>query len=389
MKTVIVLTLSPLLMFCMNLAFQQSTLLEDLEGALFSNNRETVLITDIYDCDNQIIDSTHLVRKIQPKATVVLDILEAISLTKDTSLIAQLQTIYNKHLEFVKIEWEAIFQQNIYMCEAGKEQFRILTGFEMALHALYMEKLNLSAQEKYKYHKDYMQLIYTYIFDISNREEALKQLPHFSSYTQKLRKNGWVAHAPDFGYLTPFLPEIEQFFIENLMVFSFDTISGLNTEEYFATHSTRYLEKIQNPKIDTVFYQRFDHWAEANRQPWIYSISGKTERENQWLIEFLTEQLLSNPRITKWKWEYRDYLMRNLFWSQKKKDIVKNYLLKQIESERTDNRTDAIKFMVRFHETEVRDKLVRLSRKRKFSADEKNELQKTVTYLDNLLKKKQ
>lgn len=117
--------------------------------------------------------------------------------TRNPAYIPALTAIYEKHIEYFKVEWAPIHGENFYACDDANKQFQILTGFETALHSLYFGSLGLSPEKKFDYHKKQSYLSYRFMMEISRRNQIIDEFQSFSPYVKDLRKKYWLALEKD------------------------------------------------------------------------------------------------------------------------------------------------------------------------------------------------
>lgn len=312
-----------------------STLLHSLRQELFPGSPGWIGVNHVRGCEKQQLDMIYPIRKEQPDPGKILSILEQISQTKDTFLMVPLKDIYNEHLEFFKAEWEPVFHEKIYPCDFAWKQFQVLMGFEHVLHALYLASLELSPQALYDYYKEGKYRDYLYFVNKGQRAQIRARYRVFSEYVRKLRSPYWFAFEPDFGYLAPFLGDLESFFIDDLRSFSFneqDSSEAYLRMEWFITHDTHnYYARLKTEDLDNVIREKFHHWLANHKVTKFYQIVGR--RGGKQMVEYMADRLFRDEQVlAKYDRTGRDYLLRTLMINRHNRPYIRDYLMREAAS---------------------------------------------------------
>ena len=327
-------------------------LLYSLRTALFSDSKEIVEISVFFGYNKQRVDSIYFVRKVQPDVDVVMPLLKKIAYTKDISLLHELINLYNEQQSFFKKEWEPVFRNNTYACDAANEQFWILESFEEAIHALRFKNIGLGRDGKFAYYRKYLQSQYSYYHVPGAWPEALKGWHIYSPYYLMLRENRWVAPPLDgFSFIEPYVNDIVGLMIDELSSHfeQLDTVDIKITFEQFELDKLCYIISLAK---DVPFYEKLIEIILSDR------------RNKHVFVRSRIKQLIKNPAF---------------------KEKLKSSLLERTNSINPIVRLNALYGLIFFSDTDVIAQYQKLLKTEKIGFLEKQAIESHLFILNSQL----
>ena len=330
-------------------------LIEDLKRELLLNQQDFISIKDLSrECD---VEQEYNIRKEQPNTQRIQAILKQLACTKDFSYMADIQEIYNLQVELFKKEWAPVFDYQVYVCDLAREQYRILMAFETTLHSLYFGSQGLIPKDKYKYHQDYKNLAYHYIVDYENREELVNQFVMFSDYVREMRKTVYLS--VNFGYIDPYLEEIETFLIKDFKDFRFenDRKSKAFIKNWYSLNSDKYYyQQIRDENFIQALKEKFDYWYTEDCEAWIFYVANEIKDNS--LNIFLLERLIEMPRYQEIEERAKSNLFRLLFEGSTETNLLRDYLLEKVHTNPPSQFRDVILYLGKIHDELVVEELM-------------------------------
>lgn len=361
-------------------------LLDKLNIALFPKTDSMISIEEVYKCEMQVIDSLYSIRESQPNSNEVLNILEAISFTKDTAIISSLLEIYKQQIKYFKKEWYPVIHTNFYPCDCAIDQFKILSGFEETLLSLHLNTLNLSPFEKYNLCKERERLDYRFIIEKSNRVNIQKKYKYFLPEYSEMKKQSRFAPEVNYQYLTPYLDEIAPFFIEEFLNFRFDSLNTTHDYElqkFFVTYAClSYMKQMRGKEVEAAIMSQFEHWGESPYLSWLYSVVGIKKRSKAFL-EFLVEQSISNPKCNTMSIYQKGYLIRKMCYNSDNANTIQDYFIFKLRSKNTEERQVSAQILQYFRTKETVKAFKKYKFCKLFSKEERKLAKNIIDSIEN------
>ncbi|MBK9150642.1 MAG: hypothetical protein IPM26_06410 [Saprospiraceae bacterium] len=299
---------------------QNTALIDKLKTALFPQNQDSVLLIDyLKKCRNHLIDSSIYIRKNQPNYNQVMNVMEEILHTGDTSLMTPLMMMYDDFVDIFEKEWQKVNKDNIYPCDSVRNQINIMEGFERILKGLYIR--HFTAKEKFDFFYNQFLLVRGIHNDKKNRATYTNQWLIFNKRYRKLIEPAWFQGYTPFYYIDPYIDEIAPFVIKK--------IEENKVIPYFASDEERFLfsnyitiAKIKNPAMVEALKEVLRHDTLGNKtNTWTF-VHYLAKNHDDELVELVIEKLAKDfPEMPDEK--LRDYFSRT----------INNHILKVAENE--------------------------------------------------------
>lgn len=340
-----------------------------LEESLFPFDEGTIEISEIAECVEKFEGRSYQIRKNQPNPKAVLSILEMIGKVKKSSDTTQLLEIYKRQTDFFEMEWDSIFRTEFYVCDEAREQMKILEGFEVVLHSLYIKGFNWSASEIYEYYKNEIYLDYIHLENINQRKKLVEKRKIFSPTYKRWKAGAWFAYRVDFNCITPFLKDIEPYLIRDFEAFKFDTLrtdEAYKIESNFVRRTLPHLGEIDSKEVERVVIANFERWL--NPYPLhIAMYRNFGESKNRDLIDFLLDNLFNNKSIAKLSISTQNTCFMGLLRNSNNQEYIEDYLLQALE----EGEVEALKYLTYFPSESVFKRMKKIVRDRKSTIYEK------------------
>jgi hypothetical protein len=288
---------------------QNTSLIEKLETALFPDNQDSVLLVDyLINCRNHVIDSSIYIRKVQPNYNQVMNVMEEILHSGDTSLMASLMNLYDDFVDIFEKEWQKVKTDNIYACDSVRNQINIMTGFEQVLKSLYIR--HLKSTEKFNFFYNEFLLIRGIHRDKINRLTYINQWLIFNKRYRKIIEPAWFQGFTPFYYIDPYIDEIAPYIIkkieENKIIPYF-----ASDEERFLFSNYTIIAKINDPAMADALKEVLRHDTLGNKtNSWTF-VHYLAENHDEELVELVIEKLAKDfPDMPDYK--LSDYYFRTI-----------------------------------------------------------------------------
>jgi hypothetical protein len=254
-------------------AQKSDKLISMLEEKLFHSSEQLVLFAEYikaYDeaCGYIKYDTSLQIRATQPNPDTVSSILYQLMMKNDTSDFQPILALYQRQIEYFKVEWGPIYLANFYACEIVDQQYRILCEFENVLTSLSLKKYtNSELASKYKEDKLLSEHFY-YNFEL--REELKSKYSHFSDYFKKLRDKAWFGSRASFSQYEPYFNGIKTFILDDFYSFHYQPNNTTNQYKYFSNyiHSTvknLIINRYYNDTVGNNVISNFEMWLSNDR----------------------------------------------------------------------------------------------------------------------------
>ncbi|MCO6495618.1 MAG: hypothetical protein J5I91_08080 [Bacteroidetes bacterium] len=229
--------------------------------------------------DPYIVDSTKLIRKNQPNPEVVLQLLEEIMHTKNSSLIPDIKKIYDRHIGLFWEEWAQVYMENYYPPDLVMSQYTILSGFENVLKSLTIASNNQSHETIFEIYKESLILGFEIYTNVNERCEIMKKYHDFSPLYRELNPCRLFSGTLTFSYKDPFMEDLRPLFIESLQGCNFDscTLSTMSLPCIIFTQNESFYHSELNEGVTDYYINNFDQLRKCNRYTMAIRYSAKHE----------------------------------------------------------------------------------------------------------------
>jgi hypothetical protein len=299
---------------------QNTALIEKLKSALFPPNQDSVLLIDyLKKCRNHLIDSSIYIRKNQPNYNQVMNVMEEILHTGDTSLMTPLMMVYDDFVDIFEKEWQKVNKDNIYPCDSVRNQINIMEGFERILKGLYIR--HFTAKEKFDFfYNDFLlkfNLLHWKVDDIQYQRSSI----FFNKRYLNIISPQYFQGAATFRYIDLYITEITPFIIQKIMDKKIIT-SFASEEERFLFNNKTLFSKIKDPAMVEALKEVIRHDTLGNKtNTWtfVYYLAKNHDDE---MVELVIEKLAKDfPDMPEER--LSDYYFRT----------INNHILKVAENE--------------------------------------------------------
>lgn len=268
---------------------QKNEFLQKLESALFPKCTDSVrLINNLKDCRHNFMDSTIYIPKIQPNYQQVMQIMEKILYSGDTSLMNPLILMYDKYIDIFNQEWRNVNQDQIIYCSIIRHQISYMEGFERILSGLHLR--DMTSTEKFDFFNNRFVLRYQLSnFEIHDSLYIGKYLYFNRRYIKIIEPTYFMGYS-SFDYVDPYIDEIAPFIIkkvqENKVIPNFGGI-----EERFLFSNQRIFAKIKDPAMAEALKEVLRHDTLGNKtNTWTF-VEYLEENHDEEMVQLVIEKL--------------------------------------------------------------------------------------------------
>lgn len=282
-------------------------------------------------CRNHKVDSSALIRKLQPGYDLVIHCLFKISLCDQRDMEDSLLLIYDRYIDKFYEDWIQAYKMNYYACDLISKQFSILTQFEEALKNLKLKSYNDKAI--FDNYINQSLLKYEMIKNIEKRCELAKNLDDVSKKYRAINPCSLYSGHVKFNYLDNYKAQLYTNFVDFMLNMNCNSDTG-----QYESDSCRVLfdnfdiiELKPNPKVIDFIYGNFDRWNQFNRSSLFYSYASK--HYDECLSNFLIDKWIAETDSLRNTTFIKIAVMRKFWEDERNKKQTFDKLLKLIDSE--------------------------------------------------------
>lgn len=345
-------------------SIQSDTLLQTLEHALFPSDATLIRIRDYPDCwrYEMKIDTNCMVRQPQPNHRKVGALLRQIAFTRDYRYFEPVMTMYQRHQEFFKQEWEEVHKDpNNTNCDAPKNQITIIMSFENALRALEFAHRKITPEEIWGYYKLKRDLDFNVWKKIGSYKENLQAYLFYSEYIRELfwRKGGLLTYETFVHPYSPFIDMLEPFIVQEFLHFEpanfidYYHDTSKNRVVWKFTNYVRTMAEIPSVTFENILTNHFESCMIADGCVALFMIYAKQNKYiSEEYVHFMLNQIFYNKRFTEMNIRFKErYLVYIL--DLHTHSIIKTYLMNKAQSTLPSVRALSYELLAQFPEDDV------------------------------------
>jgi len=261
-----------ILLLSFSSSYGQSTdsIILKLESELFPSDTTKVFLYEYLnepECYYKI-DSTKLIRKYQPDAYVVRDLLKELMYLRDTKVLEKLHLIYQKQIDLFYIEFSQTYLDNGFHAEILSLQLSILSCFEEAIKSLNYIKKGYSLSDIYDKYLDELTLSYKYFREIENRCELAKLFEHISPQYAQLNPCGRPRALFTLDPKDPFKQQLRPYYINSMnnCIFNGSDLTKMSADCQSFILNEEFLHSELDSNVTNFYLNRFDDLISIDRE---------------------------------------------------------------------------------------------------------------------------
>lgn len=312
------------------------------------------------------LDTTIMVRAIQPDKDRVCNLLQKIAMTKNYAYFQPLMEMYERQQAYFEKEWIYLRFWRLTGCKAIDDPVIIMNGFEHALFTLELAHKNVSQSELIYTFDNYIRTWYEDRYlntekekDKGSLDKEKKTIMYYHyDYLKKNRPTRhimWTYNA-GFGFYTFFMEELEDHLIKKVKALdsnNFDQRPTENFEAYFKSEEfqfiVRAMSNIQSRKFEQALESIFDELAKTGYLIRVFEYAQQNKEVSPQFIRFLLDKIYTHER-------FRDDLkvqksfsgIMGYMLNRHTRPVIKQYLLERLDAKNNEDRLRTLSYLVYF-----------------------------------------